>query len=547
MENNIKAAGGPPIWREELYTTLGFLSFLYLTTTTVFFYNRRRKIADIRYRPLRLNILNVVATVTLCVMICLKSAFYPKYPCVFNHWPAYIGFFLYDSSVTCRVISFSWIAKYNLAKLRLSVAYTPHQTTFNFNNNSNNNINNFINSPKSPGIKERLEKDFPGVKLMNRLKKFKHFTTDKWLTYWIICPMMAIALTIATVEQLVLHNISIIPLNVNCPPVEIEFFPLIILNGTFLFIIIPFLIYLIFNIRDAYGLRNELMVTLISGAIAYIAYFLIEIVIPQLKNYVGNLMLAWLTFIICHTLSITIPLIQSFKHKVYAVPPSIKSSARVLKRSLSTTKNNQNHVINISEDGKSKRYIRFEKVLEDSELFELYKVCTAACFCTELILFLREYQFLKSLVVHCCTPSNKEILPPPTPKLHITETGHVLFSDNSDLLNSSTATLVSPSFITTPCTKSITETVSAATWIPMPIELHTDYKNFYETFFDSDSDLAINFPGSLLNDIKGMVKNENYELTMYEQAREEVLNLLYRNTFERFLKMYGSEVEKKGI
>ncbi|GBB99321.1 hypothetical protein RclHR1_03490003 [Rhizophagus clarus] len=606
MENNIKAAGGPPIWREELYTTLGFLSFLYLTTTTVFFYNRRRKIADIRYRPLRLNILNVVATVTLCVMICLKSAFYPKYPCVFNHWPAYIGFFLYDSSVTCRVISFSWIAKYNLAKLRLSVAYTPHQTTFNFNNNSNNNINNFINSPKSPGIKERLEKDFPGVKLMNRLKKFKHFTTDKWLTYWIICPMMAIALTIATVEQLVLHNISIIPLNVNCPPVEIE---------------------------DAYGLRNELMVTLISGAIAYIAYFLIEIVIPQLKNYVGNLMLAWLTFIICHTLSITIPLIQSFKHKVYAVPPSIKSSARVLKRSLSTTKNNQNHVINISEDGKSKRYIRFEKVLEDSELFELYKVipqlknyvgnlmlawltfiichtlsitipliqsfkhkvyavppsikssarvlkrslsttknnqnhvinisedgkskryirfekvledselfelykvCTAACFCTELILFLREYQFLKSLVVHCCTPSNKEILPPPTPKLHITETGHVLFSDNSDLLNSSTATLVSPSFITTPCTKSITETVSAATWIPMPIELHTDYKNFYETFFDSDSDLAINFPGSLLNDIKGMVKNENYELTMYEQAREEVLNLLYRNTFERFLKI----------
>lgn len=154
---------------------------------------------------------------------------------------------------------------------------------------------------------------------------------------------------------------------------------------------------------------------------------------------------------------------------------------------------------------------------------------------------------MKTLVAHSCTPSNKEVLPPPSPVVLITETGHITFSDNTDLLNTSTTTLVSPSFVTTPCTKSIAETVTAASWIPMPLELRTDYSIFYETFFDSNSDLAINFPGSLLNDIKYMAKNENYELTMYEEAREEVLNLLYRNTFERFLKMYGSEIEKKGI
>lgn len=151
------------------------------------------------------------------------------------------------------------------------------------------------------------------------------------------------------------------------------------------------------------------------------------------------------------------------------------------------------------------------------------------------------------MVAHSCTPSNKEVLPPPSPVLHITETGHVTFPNNSDLLNTSTATLVSPTFVTTPCTKSIAETVTAASWIPMPFELRTDYSTFYETFFDSNSDLAINFPGCLLSDIKEMVKDEKYELTMYEEAREEVLNLLYRNTFERFLKMYGIEIEKKGI
>ncbi|RGB41985.1 hypothetical protein C1646_662567 [Rhizophagus diaphanus] len=550
MENNAKSAGGAQIWRKELYSILGAFSFLYLSITTVFFYIRRRRIADIRYRPLRLNILNVIASIILCLMACLRTAFYPNFPCALVNWPAYIGFFLYCSSVTCRVISFTWIAKYNLAKLRISIAYTPSLNLSNLSNLSNNSFNNNFNSnnnsPISPGIKEKLEKDFPGVKLMNRLKKFKHFTTDKWLTYWIIFPTMLMALIFAFVEQLTSPYLSIMPLSTNCTPAGIEYIPLHILNGTFLILIIPFLICLIYNIKDAYGLKNELMFSLISGAIAYIGYFMIELVFPRWKNYFGSLMLAWVTFIICHTLSITIPLIQSFNNKVYSLPSSIKSSKRAIKRSLSITKrNNQNNIV--IGDGKSKRYLLFEKVLEDSELFERYKVCAAACFCAELVIFLQEYQYLKILVTHSCTPSNKEVLPPPSPVLHITETGHVTFPDNSGLLNTSTTTLVSPTFVTTPCTKSIAETVSAASWIPMPFELRTDYSTFYETFFDSNSDLAINFPGCLLSDIKEMVKDEKYELTMYEEAREEVLNLLYRNTFERFLKMYGTEIEKKGI
>jgi hypothetical protein len=150
-----------------------------------------------------------------------------------------------------------------------------------------------------------------------------------------------------------------------------RYIPLHILNGAFLFIIIPSLIYLIYNIRDAYGLRNELMFHLVSGAISYIIYFVIELVLPRWRNYIGSLMFAWLTFIVCHTISIVTPLIHSFNNKVYSLPASLKSSARGLKRSVSIKKSNQDN--NISGDVKSKRYLMFEKVLEDSELFELYK------------------------------------------------------------------------------------------------------------------------------------------------------------------------------
>ena len=122
------------------------------------------------------------------------------------------------------------------------------------------------------------------------------------------------------------------------------------------------------------------------------------------------------------------------------------------------------------------------------------------------------------MVVHCCTPTGKEILPPPSPKLHVTETGHISFPENPDLLLYSSPPLISPTFITTPCTTSIVETVSAASWIPFPHELRRDYSDFYETFFDSNSDLAINFPGSLLSDVKDMIKNKKYELTMLLQT-----------------------------
>ncbi|RIA90853.1 hypothetical protein C1645_805477 [Glomus cerebriforme] len=556
--NNVITAGGPPIWRKATYLTLAILTFLYFTITTILFYVRRRKISDIRYRPLRLNILHIIAMILLCVMACLRTAFYPnQYPCILIHWPVYIGFFLYCSSLTCRVISFFWIAKYNLAKLRMSVVYTPHQSSFNFSslNSSNiskksknkNNLNIKISSlpttPMSPGMREKL--GFPGDKVMNRLKKFKYCTTDKWLAYWILCPTMGIAFILALVTQLTSHEVTIYPLNTICTVngiVPIRYLPVYILNGVFLLIICPTLIYLLYDIRDGYGLRNELMVALFTGATAYAGYFIFELTLPRWKNYFGSLMFMWVAYVICHTLSTTVPLIRSFKYKTYSVP--ISAARGMIKRTLSTNRKNRNN--NINGDGKSKRYIMFEKVLEDSELFELYKICAAACFCTELIIFLQEYQFLKMLVAHYCTPTNKEILPPSTPKVVITETGHISLSENSDLYPT-TVPIVSPSFTTSPCTKSIVETVSAASWIPFPFELRADYNNFYETFFDSDSDLAINFPGSLLNDVKNMVKDDKYELTMYEQAREEVLNLLYRNTFERFLKMCGSELEKKGI
>ncbi|CAG8850545.1 12710_t:CDS:2, partial [Gigaspora margarita] len=109
-----------------------------------------------------------------------------------------------------------------------------------------------------------------------------------------------------------------------------------------------------------------------------------------------------------------------------------------------------------------------------------------------------------------------------------------LYKDDEENLfrkESSILPLLAPaSYISTPCTKSIIET------------LRTDYRMFYDSYLDLNSDFAINFSGSIVNTVKNMIANDQFELSIYENAQEETLNLLYVNTFEKFLHMFEFEI-----
>ncbi|CAG8852820.1 43757_t:CDS:1, partial [Gigaspora margarita] len=100
-----------------------------------------------------------------------------------------------------------------------------------------------------------------------------------------------------------------------------------------------------------------------------------------------------------------------------------------------------------------------------------------------------EYQYLKMLVAKCCTPTKKSFSLPPILKLRMSNDEENLFIKESSILSP----LSPASYISTPCTKSIVETVSAAFWIPFSYELRTDYRMFYDSYLDLNLDLAINF------------------------------------------------------
>ncbi|CAG8538606.1 1015_t:CDS:2 [Ambispora gerdemannii] len=389
-----------------------------------------------------------------------------------------------------------------------------------------------IATPTTPRFKsegsEKGNVNFNGGDgVLDTFRRLKRCATDKWLSRNILFPIMSVTFILTLVMQIMSPALSINPMNKVCS-IGFASIPLLVFLGFFIVIICPVLFCLIYGIRDAYGVRNELIVTLVSGTIAYIGFFLFERIFENLGQYFGSYLFAWVSLIVCHTLSITVPLLRTFELSSKSIIPSFHISRT------SSFKSYSSEIMT-----NSKKYAQFMDVLEDSQEFEKYRECAAACFCTELILFLEEYQFLKLRVAQCCNPDmiasqqDDESIQEPE-KIHVQNLNTFMFPETKNLARSS---MLLPS---TPCTISIVETISAARWIPFPIhELRNDYLMFYETFFDQTSDLAINLRGSTLTSVKAMIQNDHFEISMFEKAREEVLVLLYRNTFDRFLRIYS--------
>ncbi|CAJ0837852.1 7522_t:CDS:2 [Entrophospora sp. SA101] len=181
--------------------------------------------------------------------------------------------------------------------------------------------------------------------------------------------------------------------------------------------------------------------------------------------------------------------------------------------------NDSNNVSNDDDGGEGR--LRFSQILKDERLFEKFKICAASFFCIELILFIEEYQYLKSKVLKYYehTNDNLDFVADPRP-----------IKDVTDNIQSSTQPPQPPQ----PSYQHFTpwETIIRG-------KLKPYYQRFYQTFLDPSAGLAINVDDSTLRNIKRQIVGQgDYNIDMFEHARMEVLHLLYGNTFNTFIEQY---------
>ncbi|CAJ0625731.1 5861_t:CDS:2 [Entrophospora sp. SA101] len=214
--------------------------------------------------------------------------------------------------------------------------------------------------------------------------------------------------------------------------------------------------------------------------------------------------------------------------------------------------NDSNNVSNDDDGGEGR--LRFSQILKDERLFEKFKICAASFFCIELILFIEEYQYLKSKVLKYYehTNDNLDFVADPRPIKDVTDNiqsstqppqppqpsyqhftpwetiirGKTITMDNDLKILKTITTAPSSLSSTTPLSKFNNENLRLSSL-------------FYQTFLDPSAGLAINVDDSTLRNIKRQIVGQgDYNIDMFEHARMEVLHLLYGNTFNTFIEQY---------
>ncbi|OMJ23581.1 hypothetical protein AYI70_g2172 [Smittium culicis] len=70
---------------------------------------------------------------------------------------------------------------------------------------------------------------------------------------------------------------------------------------------------------------------------------------------------------------------------------------------------------------------------------------------------------------------------------------------------------------------------------PIPKELHSLFLSFFNVFIEPESELKVDIHMSIIDEILEIVNSKEMFLGIFDDAREEVLELLYFGVFPRFL------------
>ncbi|KAJ2612272.1 hypothetical protein H4S08_002770 [Coemansia sp. RSA 1365] len=198
--------------------------------------------------------------------------------------------------------------------------------------------------------------------------------TERRLVWYVLGATLFSAIICAIIQALT-KDLAIVPLMfAKCPVGVWEYFPLYALIAIYCVLLTPIIVYNIWPIKDAFGIRHDILLNNLFTFVCIVMF-----IVQTNKGFGGNDPF-WDSFLWCTLLfnmsqftSVIIPLIRSYS----------QSDAF-------TWSDNSN---------RSASKELFYRVLNHPDLFEKLKVYSAANFCTEITLFLEEYQVLKANTV----------------------------------------------------------------------------------------------------------------------------------------------------
>ncbi|KAJ1979230.1 hypothetical protein H4R35_001599 [Dimargaris xerosporica] len=383
---------------------IGVYVFFFLVTITLY-YKRSRYIYEHKIRSIRLTILQAVTGFILSCLILITSLLHSQVPCFIYFWVLHFGCFLWTSIMFYRVVHFVMLARQSADKLQW-VASVMHDgtlcdcslqygtkkpplvpiikkllTPIRPSESANVTESRLPPSPTSiSGDQEIATKPIKGVFLCRHRC---HALEQRLQELFVI--LLLLLVIYCAVMQALLPGLSVSPMVYRCHW-GMLYLPMGIIIGIDTFILCPVAAFLLWRVKDAYHIRNELLNAFIISSTCLGLYLFSRFYIRNFLLELKPLDFFVIGILGTHILTVVVPLIQTVRSSPNRLDEH-GSTQRIWKPLPTTDDSHQGTC-----------YVDYMRVLSDRRLFGRLKITAGDCFCPETMLFLEDYQRLKSLV-----------------------------------------------------------------------------------------------------------------------------------------------------
>ncbi|KAI9499768.1 hypothetical protein BX070DRAFT_218015 [Coemansia spiralis] len=544
-----------------------------ITTLTMFLVRARDKHTGLAQRNVRLTTLQTIGLIFVAITGSFSTAL-QTWPCFIKLWFCYVGFFTMYSCVAARAFQHIIVSTVHILTNKVANANNPGFKVMPQTNNlaylsqgtgrpmrsgsqssifSNNEfdssdaarLNNGMGDEKKNTMElgkhmrhesTRMDNG-PEMKLYRRLQRYtrlQKYVTDRALLYFVLAHIFS-SVVISLVINIVNKQFGLIPVVTKCSMVW-GFIPIICVMALYIAIILPVLLVKCWSLKDAYGIRNDLIASIIGGGLCILMMVIWETVLPHIAVKWSGWFYAWLCAIILHTTSVAMPLWQAIRH-----------SRDVIHRMHGASGLGSSMAAAIANAGGSDmgRRSEFNAILADPYEYRFFCDFAASCFCSEMTAFIDEYQALKGLTVIAL--GSEDIWREDVDQLEPGYMARMASNLDNGMGYLALANRNHPNAkalrLQTPPTVSILETARAvypqydlSEVTPFPVAAMDKLVAIFSVFVNSNSYTAVSLPSAMVLRIREKLGKSQLTLTILDEIKDEVLNMLYFDVFTRYAK-----------
>ncbi|KAJ1929138.1 hypothetical protein IWQ60_001449 [Tieghemiomyces parasiticus] len=268
--------------------------------TTIFFYYHR--VLRQSKQPRYIAIINHLAALALCITICASNAFRFRFACSINLWAYYLFTLVWWITFLARTARLSYLSEVSRAKLYVTRVPFDHEEL---------DPAHLDTVPRGTGPAGSV---WPLSCLGRRLSWSRlHSLFSEASLLRITAATTLVVLVYCTAAQLMASELHSVSPGRSCG-LALVFLPLYVAVAFLLVVICPLILFLLTPLRDAYGLKREVMITTVVALVAFPLFFLVDAVLVDYVQYAGGSVYLFAGFCVIHVSTVVVPLVRTWRH-----------------------------------------------------------------------------------------------------------------------------------------------------------------------------------------------------------------------------------------